>query len=255
MLVAPLRILSQSENWIAIDKPSGLASIPGRDHPDSALNRVAEQLRLPSSGQIDPRVRVVHRLDKDTSGVLLFALNVTTQRHLSHQFQNNQVEKEYLALVAGRPEQDAGEINAPIGPHPSAAKRMAVLKHGGRPARTLWKLEERFKAYSLLRVLPKTGKTHQIRVHLKSIGLPLAIDPVYNPQPPSVSPGVFLSQFKRNYRATKGEAERPLIGRLTLHAHRLRFMDLDGAAQTVEAELPRDFLAVRNQLRRYSAFR
>jgi 23S rRNA-/tRNA-specific pseudouridylate synthase len=124
---------------------------------------------------------------------------------------------------------------------------MAVVKHGGRPARTEWKVEKLFRQYALLRVSPKTGKTHQIRVHLKHIGLPLAIDPLYHPQG---SGGVFLSSFKRDYRDAKAD-ERPLIDRLTLHAQGLTFQDRTGAPITLDAPLPRDFRAVLNMLLKY----
>ena len=129
---------------------------------------------------------------------------------------------------------------------------MAVLKHGGRPALTHWKLEKRFREMSLLRVSPKTGKTHQIRVHLKHIGLPLAIDPLYNPpRKPGGPIGIFLSQFKRDYRAS-GESERALIARLTLHAERITFAHPVKAKTTIEAPLPKDFRAVLKQLERNS---
>ena len=249
----PLRILAESENWVAVLKSAGLATIPGRGEDDSVLERLGRQLNLPSSGTEDPRLRVVHRLDKDTSGVLLFAKNTATQRHLSHQFQNNAVEKEYLALAAAAPSQDEGEVDAPLARHPADPKRMAVVKHGGRPARTLWRVEQRFRGLSLLRVFPKTGKTHQIRVHLKHAGLPLAVDPLYNtPRGAGAAQGVFLSQFKRDYRPHRGENERPLIHRLTLHAHRLSFADTDGSRVTVEAEPPKDFRATLNQLARHA---
>src|SRR6266513_3867767 len=91
-----LEILQQTPDWLAAMKPAGLATIPGRGEDDSVLERLGRQLALPSSGTADPRVRVVHRLDKDTTGALLFAKNVEAQRHLSHQFQNNTIEKEYL---------------------------------------------------------------------------------------------------------------------------------------------------------------
>src|SRR3954471_24972959 len=120
-----LPILHQDADVVAVAKPAGLATIPGRGETDSVLERLARQLGIPSSGTADPRVRVVHRLDKETSGVLLFAKNTATQRHLSHQFQNNTISKEYLALVSGRPSQPEGDIDAPLGPHPASPKRMA----------------------------------------------------------------------------------------------------------------------------------
>jgi 23S rRNA pseudouridine1911/1915/1917 synthase len=221
-----LDILAEADDYVAVNKPAGLATIPGRAETDSVLERLGRQINLPSSGKADPRVRVVHRLDKDTSGVLLFAKHADAQRHLSHQFQNNTIHKEYLALVRGSPAAREGEIDAPLARHPASPQRMAVVKHGGRPARTAWAVEEMFRDLALLRVLPRTGKTHQIRVHLASIGLPLAIDPLYNaPRGRAPWPGVMLSSFKRGYHPAGGEQERPLIDRLTLHAEKLRFVD------------------------------
>jgi 23S rRNA pseudouridine1911/1915/1917 synthase len=244
-----LQILYHDERIVAVAKPAGLASIPGRAEPQSVLSLLAGQIGLPFEGDADPRLRVVHRLDKDTSGVMAFALDRGAQQHLSHQFQNNRVEKEYLALVAGRPAEEEGEIDAPLGAHPTIPERRAVLKKGGRPARTVWRLEQRLGAFSLLRVFPKTGKTHQIRVHLAHIGLPLAIDPLYHPD---AGEGLMLSQIKRSYRASRGQEERPLIARLTLHAHRLALEHPDGRMLHLEAELPKDFRATINQLARWS---
>lgn len=245
-----LDVLWTDADYVAVAKPAGLASIPGRGEDDSVLERLGRQLNLPSSGTADPRLRVVHRLDKGTSGVLVFAQHIAAQRHLSEQFQANSVEKEYLALVAGRPMEIQGEIDADLAPHPGSAQRMAVVKHGGRPARTLWKLEETFRSFTLLRVFPKTGKTHQIRVHLRHIGLPLAIDPLYNPPRPGAPTGIFLSSFKRDYRTTPDQPERPLMDRLTLHAERLQFTRIDGSRQEILAPLPKDMRALLNQLRR-----
>ena len=250
----PLDILHESRDWLAVMKPAGLATIPGRAETDSVLERLGRQTGLPSSGAEDPRLRVVHRLDKGTSGVLLFAKHVAAQRHFSHQFQNNQAQKEYLALVRGRPHTAGGSIDAPLARHPASKERMAIVRHGGRPALTEWTVEETFLDISLLRVFPKTGKTHQIRVHLASIGLPLAIDPLYNaPRGPGQTPtGLLLSTFKRGYRAAPGEPERPLIDRLTLHAEKLRFRDLGDAPVEVVAPMPKDFRAVLNMLRKYA---
>ena len=255
MRVHVLEILYQDDNLIAVNKPAGLVTIPGRGETESVLERLATQIALPHSGTEDPRVRVVHRLDKDTSGVLLFAKNLPAQRHLSHQFQNNQVRKEYHAIVHGRPDADEGEIDAPIGPHPTRREQMSVLKKGGRPARTAWKVEQRFRGYALLRVFPKTGKTHQIRVHLKHVGMPLAVDPLYTSRPPAEagSPiGLFLSGFKRGYRSKSGEDERALIDRLTLHAERLRVRNVDAVELAIDAPLPKDFRVALNMLTKYA---
>jgi RluA family pseudouridine synthase len=248
-----LEILFEDQHLIAVSKPAGLATIPGRGETDSVLERLAKQVQLPCSGTSDPRLRLVHRLDKDTSGALVFAKDIDAQRHLSHQFQNNRVEKEYMAIVAGRPGDNEGEIDVPLGPHPTRRDRMSVLRKGGRPARTLWKVEQRFRQHALLRVLPRTGKTHQIRVHLKHVGLPLVVDPLYNPgDDPAAAGGLYLSNFKRGYRPKRGEDERPLIDRLTLHAERLRFDHLDGTRVEVVAALPKDFRAALNMMRKYA---
>jgi RluA family pseudouridine synthase len=243
-----LDILWQNEDAIAVVKPAGLATIPGRAEHDSVLERLARQVNLPATGSVDPRIRVVHRLDKETSGVLLFAKHTAAQRHLSHQFQNNQVSKEYLALVCGRPAAQEGDIDAAIARHPATPLKMAIVRHGGRPARTMWRVEEQFRDYTLLRVFPKTGKTHQIRVHLQSIGLPLAVDALYNQR---AGEGLLLSTFKRGYRPKRGDEERPLIGRLTLHAERLRFSDVAGASVEIVAEIPKDLRAALSMLRKY----
>jgi len=235
-------ILLDTPDLVAINKPPGLATIPGRGETTSALEQLAESLGIPSKGSADPRLRVVHRLDKDTSGVLLFAKHTQAQRHLSHQFQNNTIEKEYLALVAGAPPEREGQVDGKLAPHPTRPREMHVSRLG-RPALTLWKLEAKFRIYSLLRVFPKTGKTHQIRVHLRHIGLPLAIDPVYNRE----APAILLSAIKRDYSPSQ-HTERPLINRLTLHAEKLRFVDLAGTKVEIIAPVPKDLRATVNQL-------
>jgi 23S rRNA pseudouridine1911/1915/1917 synthase len=242
-----LVVLTEDERIIAVAKPPHLATIPGRGETDSVLQMLSRQIGIPCAGTADPRLRVVHRLDKETSGVLLFAKDIDAQRQISAQFLNNQVQKEYLALVWGKPPADEGQIDAALAPHPSSRDRMAVAKHG-RAARTDWKVERRMRRFTLLRCFPKTGRTHQIRVHLKSIGLPLAIDPLYHPSKSSDAPGLFLSQFKSDYRPSGRDPERPLIERLTLHAHRLRFQHPNGNEMTIESPPPKDFRAAVMQL-------
>src|ERR1700683_1605668 len=123
-------ILWRGEDLLGINKPAGLAVIPGRGEKTNLLAQLAALLGIPDRGQADPRVRVVHRLDKETSGIILFATTRAAQQLLSHQFQNNLVEKQYLALVAGRPEGDQGVIEEPLGPDPGFRHKMAVVRRG-----------------------------------------------------------------------------------------------------------------------------
>jgi 23S rRNA pseudouridine1911/1915/1917 synthase len=233
-----IEILWQTDRLLAIDKPAHLATVPGRGESSNALEAVAKQIGV-------SRLLLVHRLDKQTSGILLLAKDTEAQRFVCRQFSKREVKKEYLALVAGSPSEDAGEIDAPLAAHPTARNIFTVSKHG-RPAITRWEAVQRYRGLSLLRCYPLTGRTHQIRVHLQSIGLPLAIDPVYNRN----STGIFLSEFKRGYRSS-GE-ERPLIDRLTLHAAKLVFQNLDGQPITIESPPPKDFRATINMLSKYA---
>jgi 23S rRNA pseudouridine955/2504/2580 synthase/23S rRNA pseudouridine1911/1915/1917 synthase len=238
-----LEILLEDTDVVAINKPAGLAAIPGRDDQDTVLERLSRQLGIPCTGSADPRLRVVHRLDKDTSGVLLMAKNIAAQRALCAQFLKGEIAKEYLAIVHGRPPAGEGIIDKPIGPSPSSPKVMAILKTG-RPSVTTWRLEKRLGPFALVRCFPKTGRTHQIRVHMKSIGLPLAVDPLYNPRG---EPGIFLSKLKSDYRPSRHE-ERPLIGRLTLHAENITFRHPAGHLAELECPSPKDFRAAVMQL-------
>jgi 23S rRNA pseudouridine955/2504/2580 synthase/23S rRNA pseudouridine1911/1915/1917 synthase len=240
--IKPLDLLHDDADLIVVAKPAGLAAIPGRAETDSVLEQLSRQVGLPCTGRADPRLRVVHRIDKDTTGVMLFAKHLQAQRMLSHQFQNNTIEKEYVALVAGKMVENEGVIDAPIAAHPTQRDRMAVRKNG-RPAVSAWRVEQRLRRHTVVRVYPKTGKTHQIRVHFQHIGFPLAIDPLYGSPDP-----ILLSQHKRGYRPTRGEEERPLIARLPLHAFRLSFDHPRGGRVTIEAPLPKDLRATINQL-------
>lgn len=125
-----LRIILEDGLLVAVEKPAGLATIPGRGESDSVIQKLARQIGLPASGQADPRLRLVHRLDKETSGILLLAKTIDAQRWLSQQFQNNTIQKQYLALVSGKPSSNQGQIDLPLAVDPLNRKKMAIVKKG-----------------------------------------------------------------------------------------------------------------------------
>jgi len=235
-----LEIIYESENIIAFNKPSGLRSIPDRFNAELPnLHHLAEARY--------GRLFIVHRLDKDTSGVICFARNEEAHRYLSLLFQGREVEKFYMALVNGRPMQAKGSITEPIAEHPVKKGRMIVFKKG-KPSHTDYEVIKSWSGYSLLRLQIHTGRTHQIRVHLEHLGTPVVGDPLYgNGQP------LFLSSIKKKFRLSDAEeAERPLLGRLALHAQQIIFRDPGGNTISIEAPLPKDMEASVKQLDKWS---
>jgi 23S rRNA pseudouridine1911/1915/1917 synthase len=253
---APIPILYEDANLVAVAKPAGVASVPGDGEKTSVLRIVAEQMGVGYRGETEPRLRPVHRLDKDTSGLLLIAKDKPTQKYITEQFAAGAITKEYLALVTGEVREQSGTVDAPLRRDPGNPIKMQISK-AGKPSQTDWKLMQRFRNFALLRAFPKTGRTHQIRVHLASIGFPLVIDPLYGRKPkvpePGAEIGLYLSTFKRGYRPTSGEEERPLISRLTLHAEVLRFVLPSGRAMELTCQAPKDLRATINQLTKYAS--
>lgn len=193
----PLKILYEDDDLLVIDKPAGLTVHPAPGHPGHTLvNAILSHFPHLADMGDSPRPGIVHRLDKDTSGVMLVAKNATAQAKLAEQFKSRAVEKTYLALVRGHLAPERGMIEAPIGRHPSNRKKMAVVSRG-REARTMYRVVKYMGNYTLLEVKPETGRTHQIRVHLAAIGYPVMGDAVYG-------------------------AKSPLLSRQFLHAHRLK---------------------------------
>ncbi|HEX5555945.1 MAG TPA: RluA family pseudouridine synthase [Chitinophagaceae bacterium] len=234
------QILFEDEDFIVINKPAGLLSIPDR-HNDKLASL---------SGLLEQRfgkIFIVHRLDKDTSGTIVFAKNEATHQFLSGQFQQQKTTKIYWGLATGRIFEKEGTIEAPI--YESSVKRGKMLTgKKGKPARTTFEVLESFSLYTLLKLRIFTGRTHQIRVHLQSIGHPVAMDEVYGNGSP-----FYLSLIKRKYRIGKfQEEEKPLMSRMALHALSLSFDDKKGQRLTFEAPLPRDFQAVLHQLRKHA---
>ncbi|MFZ4633926.1 MAG: RluA family pseudouridine synthase [Saprospiraceae bacterium] len=236
-----MTIFYEDEHLLVVDKPSGLLTIPDRFGNKESLQAELEKRY--------GKVFVVHRLDRETSGILCFARNEAAHRHLSMQFEHHTTDKFYHALVDGVLHHEEGEINKPIGEHPTIPGKMVVASWG-KPSLTFYRALEHFAHFTLVETLIKTGRTHQIRVHLKHIGYPLAVDAVYGRRE-----AFFLSEVKgKKYKSGKftEEEEKPLMARSSLHSSRLR-LDHPVTEERLEfrSELPKDFAAVLNQLRKW----
>ncbi len=228
-------IIAETEHWIALNKPSGLLSIPDREQSEPSLKDWLNEKY--------GKVWIVHRLDKFTSGLILFAKDEATHKLLSKQFEERTVEKFYLGLVHGTPVQEEGSIDAAIMEHP--VKKSTYVTHAkGKPSLTDYKLLQQHGLYSWMQFQIHTGRTHQIRVHMKHIGHPIVCDDIYGTTAP-----VLLSSLKRKkFKLSKeDEEERPLLSRLALHAWKLKFSDIDGTTKELEAPVSKDLKAMLQQ--------
>lgn len=183
----PLKIIYEDDDILVVDKPAGLTVHPAPGHPAHTLVN-AILAHLPHLAEIGDSLRpgVVHRLDKDTSGVMLVAKNSAAQADLAKQFKSHSVTKAYLALVKGKLEPEEGIIEADIGRDLRNRQKMAVVAEG-REARTEYRVIKYIGGYTLIEVMPETGRTHQIRVHLAAIGFPVVGDKVYGVKSPHLS--------------------------------------------------------------------
>jgi RluA family pseudouridine synthase len=224
MAKAGIEIIYEDGNILVINKPSGVSVTKDRSGKENLLHILQKQLCAQPSNVVVggrlPDLRLVHRLDKNASGVMLLARNVTTQTTFTTCFSERRVRKTYLAFVRGVPGDKYGLVQAPLAASEKNPKLMTIDQRKGKDAVTEWKLLADFGTVALLAVFPLTGRTHQIRVHLQSIGLPLAVDELYGSKT-----GLFLSEFKTNYRLGKNQVEKPLIDRLTLHSYQLEFKE------------------------------
>lgn len=244
-------ILHIDADVIAVNKPAGLLSVAGRAHEISLRELLREHPKVLATlrpEESDPKfgvnIRSVHRLDRDASGVILFARTLEAQRDLVRQFEQRTVEKSYLAIVTGYVLSD-GVVDRPLMVDESAG-RARVSDKRGKPSMTEYRVVQRLAGNTLVECRPRTGRMHQIRVHMASIGHPLTVDTVYGG-----GEAVFLSHHKPNYRRSSRHEERPLIGRLTLHAAKLTVRHPGtGEPITFEAPLPKDFRATISQLGR-----
>ena len=240
----PYSILYENDQFLVVNKASGIAVIADRwddskERLDELLNSYFAKEAGEAASAVPPRepripfphrVYVVHRIDRDTSGLVLFAKTKDAHRSLSSLFEARTVEKTYLAVIHGQPAWTETVCDLPL----RAAK--------GKHARTNFRLLAEVGAYSLIEARIETGRTHQIRVHLASLGHPVVCDSLYGTAKP-----VYLSAFKRGWRGDNLE-EKPLLSRLGLHAYSLGLPEGIGESRTFTAPLPRDFQALVNQM-------
>jgi len=246
----PLDILYEDDWLVAVNKPAGMIVHPAKGHWSGTLAAaLAFRFKQLSTTGGPTRPGIVHRLDRDTSGVIIVAKHDRAHEALAAQFKNRTTEKEYWAIVRGQPDRDADVIDRPIGPHPKIREQMAI--RAGDPkskeAVTTFEVVERFERFALLKVLPKTGRTHQIRVHLASIGLPILCDKLYGGSS-TISrwqvEGGLINPFAKDFDSRRHKLHRrfgDILKRQALHARRITLgHPQTGERISFEAALPND---------------
>lgn len=223
-------ILEETEDLIAINKPPFISTLEDRNDPYNILKIVRSSYSKASA---------CHRLDKETSGVLILSKNEEFYRHMSSMFENREVNKLYHTVVEGRHEIDEAELDKPIY---SSQSRSRIDFEQGKPSVTLIKTQDIYKHHSLLACMPFTGRMHQIRVHLADESMPIIMDSMYGGNP------IFLSEIKRNYKIGRNKKEQPLIGRIALHAFSISFPLKNGKMINIKAPYPKDFAVLIKQL-------
>jgi RluA family pseudouridine synthase len=231
-----LPVLFSDDSVLAVDKPAGMLSVPDRWDPDAPVvsSALAEDWG---------RLFVVHRLDKDTSGVLLYARNAEAHRVLSAAFEERTVKKVYRALVHGSPAWEETSCELPLKPDGDRLHRTVIDANRGKPSVSFFSVVARYRDCALVEAKPATGRTHQIRVHLAALGHPCLCDPLYGDGEP-----LLLSKLKKRWKGDPYD-ERPLLSRAALHALSAEFAHpLTGAPLKLEAGLPKDMRAAIAQL-------
>ena len=233
-------IIYEDEHMIALNKQPGMLTLSDRYAPDKkSLQGYLED----SYGKIF----TIHRLDKETSGVILFGKTADAHRSLSIDFEKRQVKKFYLSLLEGKMYEDELTVDKPIAPSEKQKNRMVIHKNG-KEAKSIFRIKEQFNKFTLVEVEIFSGRTHQIRVHAESLGYPLVVDSIYGKRTE-----LFASEIKgRKFKSKKEKEERPLISRSILHASSLEIKHPANQKDLrFEASLPKDFRAVISQLKKW----
>lgn len=242
-------ILFEDDTLLALDKPAGLLTSPDRYDPRrpnlmKLLHRDLERGAPWVAERGLTYVANAHRLDFETSGILLLAKSKPALVDLANQFGSERVAKTYLALVHGTPEMEF-EVDAKLAPHPTKPGLIRVDPKQGKKSITRFRALEHFRGWTLVHCFPATGRTHQIRVHLKAAGFPIVGDDTYGGKP------LLLSRFKRNYQQHTHRPETPLIGRVALHAETLRLAHpVSGAEVSIASPMPHDLSVALKYLRK-----
>ncbi len=248
-------LIFEDDDFIALNKPSGLLSIPDREGKEVSLKKLLQEkyARPPARAGTDGddpagrgQIFTVHRLDRDTSGLIVFAKNEIAHRHLSIQFEERQTEKIYVGLVIGSPAVQKGTIDLPIAEN-MVTRGTMIINRRGKQSLTDYEVLENFGSHSWMQFRIHTGRTHQIRVHMKDMGHPVVYDELYGDGKP-----LLLSSLKSKFKLSKNELEeRPILNRLALHASKLSFTNQSGEKIILEADLPKDLKASLQQLTKW----
>ena len=245
-------VLFEDEHLLAINKPARLLTSPDRCDPDRPnlmkLLHAGIATRKPwATLRHLSYLANAHRLDSETTGVLVLAKAKPVLVHLANQFSNEKPVKTYVALLPGTPPHPEWEVDAPLAPFPGRPGQMRVDPRNGKKSRTAFAVREQFRGYTLVQCRPYTERTHQIRVHLKHWGLPICGDRVYGGRP------LLLSELKDDYRLKPGKTERPLISTVALHAEELTLPHpVTGAQLKITAPWPKDLIVALKSLRRHA---
>jgi 23S rRNA pseudouridine1911/1915/1917 synthase len=245
----PLDILYEDDDFIAINKPTNLIVHPARGHWTGTMTNALVHHALQTAGTLsmgsDPwRPGIIHRLDRNTTGLILVAKTDEAHWRLAGQFERRSIRKTYLAVIHGSPPLDSDLIDAPVGVHPTMREKYTVREDIGRTAQTVYQVKERFKHFTLLELFPKTGRTHQLRVHLSHVGYPIVGDIIYGGRAVS----------RRDITGNAADPTDVLISRQALHAWKLQFVHPSKFNRmALEAPIPSDmseFLTILRQFDR-----